>query len=166
MAEYIVRRSNNLQRVFEMDYLNRNANAVQAMAAVITVVLALAALIGVKLQIDATDRIQRAQSARDIYREYLAMAINKPEFANPDYCSIANSTQQPAYEHFVEYMLYTAEQTISVDDEWTTTFSKTFEDHSQYICTIGDLSVYPEPVAKLLSAFQQKHCKSVQACGA
>jgi hypothetical protein len=60
-----------------MEYLNRNSGAIQAVSALLTVVLAAGALVGVKWQIDAADQIQRAQSARDIYREYLNMAINK-----------------------------------------------------------------------------------------
>ncbi len=127
-----------------MNFLNRNAGAVQALAAILTVLLALAALIGVKLQIDAADKIQRAQSARDIYREYLNLAINKPEFTQPDYCKIIGTSQETSYEHFVEYMLYTAEQTISVDAEWAKTFAGTLKDHAQYICAIDDTESYAE----------------------
>jgi hypothetical protein len=147
-----------------MDFLNRNAGAVQAIAAIFTVLIALAALVGVKLQIDAADKIQRAQSARDIYREYLSMAINKPEYAQPDYCSIAATPQMAGYEHFVEYMLYTAEQTLSADAEWKETFTSTFKDHAQYICTIRDTGGYSDSVAGLLTEFQNGNCSAVQTC--
>jgi hypothetical protein len=147
-----------------MPFLNRNAGAVQAIASILTVILALAALIGVKWQIDAADRIQRAQSARDIYREYLSTAMNKPEFAKPDYCKIADTPQEVGYEHFVEYMLYTAEQTIAVDADWADTFSHTFKGHAQYICTLDNKSGYADSVANLIRTFQTENCKTVPAC--
>jgi uncharacterized protein (DUF736 family) len=147
-----------------MEFFNRNAGAMQAIAAMLTVLLALAALIGVKMQIDAADKIQRAQSARDIYREYLNLAINKPEFANPDYCKIAGTTQEAGYEHFVEYMLYTAEQTISVDANWADTFTQSFQNHKQYICSLDDPSAYAETVATLVATFRDANCKAVQPC--
>ena len=147
-----------------MQFLNRHAGAVQAIAAMLTVLLALCALIGVKWQIDAADRIQRAQSARDIYREYLSMAINKPELASPDYCKIINTPQQAAYENFVEYMLYTAEQTISVEADWANTFAPTLKDHAQYICAVEDATDYAESVARLITTFQAANCKTLQPC--
>lgn len=147
-----------------MEFLNRNAGAVQAFAAIITVVLALAALIGVKIQIDAADSIQRAQSARDIYREYLSLAINKPEFAKPDYCKLTGTPQESGYEHFVEYMLYTAEQTISVDPGWADSFMHDFNEHRQYICMINDDAGYSDAVFGLVKTFQEATCKTVQPC--
>lgn len=149
-----------------MDFFNRNAGAIQAFSALLTVIFAAAALIGVKLQIDATDRIQRAQSARDIYREYLSLAMNKPEFASPDYCKIVNTPQQAGYEYFVEYMLYTAEQTISADAEWVGTFSHSLQDHAQFICTLKDLSGYTDPVTSMISTFQKAECTALPPCGA
>ncbi len=147
-----------------MHFLNRNTAAIQALAAIFTVLIALAALVGVKWQIDAADRIQQAQSARDIYREYLSMAINKPEYAQPDYCKFATTPQEAGYEHFVEYMLYTAEQTLSVDPGWKETFTHTFKDHAQYICTVREADQYSAAVASLLLEFQSNNCSAVQAC--
>jgi hypothetical protein len=148
-----------------VDFLNRNAGAFQAIAAVLTVLLAVAALIGVKLQIDAADKLQRAQSARDIYREYLSLAINKPEFTNPNYCEIVNSPQQTGYEYFVEYIFYAAEQTIQTDVEWTDTFLHTLKDHGQYVCTLNDLTNYGGEVSALIKAFQTTQCKNLTPCG-
>ncbi len=147
-----------------MNALNRNSGAIQALAAVLTVLLAAGALLGVKLQVDAAERIQREQSARDIYREYLNLAISKPEFSSPDYCALAATPQAPAYEHFVEYVLYTAEQAISVDESWTATFAATLEDHSQYICQIAGTDAYSDQVAGLLNSFKRDKCAGVAKC--
>lgn len=47
-----------------MSWLKRNAEAVEALAANVTALVAIAALIGVKFRLDETDRVQREQSAR------------------------------------------------------------------------------------------------------
>jgi hypothetical protein len=127
-------------------------------------VFALAALVGVKWQIDSAERIQREQSARDIYREYLNLAINKPEFAQANYCSLASTPGASAYENFVEYLLYTAEQAISVDESWRPTFAATLADHAQYICQLDDVSGYSEPVAAMLENFKHEKCGAVVKC--
>lgn len=147
-----------------MNFLNRNAGGIQAFAALLTLLVALAALFGVKWQIESADKIQRAQSARDIYREYLNIAINKPEFAQPNYCVLAGTQQGAAYENFVEYLLYTAEQTISVDADWVETFSGELKEHAQYLCSVDGTEEYSSTVAKLITDFQLNSCKVVPAC--
>lgn len=147
-----------------MEFLNRNAGAIQAIGAILTVLLALAALIGVKVQIDATERIQMAQSARDIYREYLNQGISKPEFAKPDFCAISESPQLPAYENYVEYMLYTADQAIAADPSWQSTFEEAMGDHAQYLCSLDELEGYSDDVAELLKTFQARECAAAKPC--
>jgi len=52
-------------------------------------VVAVAALVGIKLQLDATDHLQRTQIARDAYRAHLALATTHPDFARPaDGCAL------------------------------------------------------------------------------
>lgn len=148
-----------------LNFFNRNAGAIQALSAALTVVLALVALLGVKFQIDASERIQRTQSARDIYREFLNLSISRPEFAKPNYCAISGTAQEPAYETYVEYLLYTADQTIAVDPTWETVFFSTLRDHTQYVCTLEDLSDYSEDVQNLINRFHTKHCADIQPCG-
>lgn len=145
-------------------FLNRNSGGIQALAGFLTVLLALAALLGVKFQIDAADRIQRAQSARDIYREYLNVAINKPEFAKPDYCALAPTQQGVAYEHFVEYMLYTAEQTIAADADWQVTFGEALKPHAKYICSLDDVDGYSASVNEMLRTFKIEECAAHLPC--
>ena len=64
-------------------WLDSRAKAIQALGVIVTMFAALAAVIGVKLQIDANARQQREQSAREIYREYLALSIARPPQLNP-----------------------------------------------------------------------------------
>ncbi len=99
-------------------WLGQNHQSIQAMAAIFAGVLALGTIVGVKWQIDAAARLQKEQSARDIYREYLNVSMSKPEFAQPDYCAITTSAQFGAYEAYISYMLYTTEQVFALGDGW------------------------------------------------
>ena len=145
-------------------FFNRNAGAVQAIAAILTVVLAAGALLGVKLQINAAEKSQKEQSARDIYREFLSLSISKPEFADPDYCTLSATAQAPAYENYVEYLLYTAEQTIAVDATWHDTFVATLKPHATYLCSLKDSNNYSENVQSLIGDFVKDNCAAVKQC--
>ena len=81
--------------------------AIQSLTSIMTVILALGALVGVKIQVDAAKKMQIEQSARDIYREYLALSINQPQYAKPNYCEIIDSPNEAIYENYVEYLIYT-----------------------------------------------------------
>ena len=147
-----------------MDYLNRHAPAIQALGAILTVLLAVAALVGVKMQIDAADRIQRAQSARDIYREFLNLSVGKPEFIAPDYCALVKTPQAPAYHVYVDYLLYTAEQTLASDPGWEETMMAALDDHRTYLCSLDEADGETGDVQALLARFQAEHCAAAKPC--
>lgn len=141
-------------------WLERNAKALQALGALVTMVAAVAALIGVKVQIDASARQQREQSARDIYREYLNLSIAKPELADPDYCAIKGTPNESAYEDYVDYLLYTSEQVLAALPDWQPTINERLLPHREYLCaTKGMIDDTPE-VEVLLDRFRAKYCKS------
>ena len=83
-------------------WIKANAAALEATGALLTAFVALAALIGVKLQIDAGERIQKAQAAREIYREYLNITIQNPKLSIAKYCTIDSAKDRAAYETYVE----------------------------------------------------------------
>jgi hypothetical protein len=149
-----------------VDWFDRHGNVVQGIAAMATALIALSALIGVKVQIDAAARTQQEQSARDIYREFLSLSISKPEFSEPDYCAIKGSPQEAAYKNYVDYVLYTSEQMLSVSPEWDGALSEHLAAHEQYLCGVPDWSSYPENVRKLITRVKSKACaKTVTSCG-
>lgn len=141
-----------------ISWLERHATALQAVTGIITMLVAIGALIGVKIQIDATERIQQAQSARDIYREFLNLSIGKPEFATPDLCKIKEGEQRGAYENYVQYMLYTSEQILAADDGWEPTLMSHLAPHRDLLCGdtewVGDT---PE-VKSLIERFRKDQC--------
>jgi hypothetical protein len=147
-------------------WLKRHAVAIQALAALVTMAVAVAALVGVKVQLDASARLAREQSARDIYREYLNLSIAKPEFAQPDYCGLVGTAQEPAYEAYVDYMLYTAEQAIEADAQWQPIFERNLANHRSYICAVEDWSDYRESIDSMVSRFRAHQCSAVPACPA
>lgn len=132
--------------------------------ATLTFAVALLALAGVKWQIDASERLQQEQSARDIYREFLSLSISRPELAEPEDVCAMQSAQRAAYESFVEYMLYTAEQAIRADASWQPVFAERLKGHEQYVCALTDLSTYEVEVRTLISAFKAVSCQQVKPC--
>ena len=147
-------------------WLEANAKAIQAFAGLVTMLVAIAALIGVKVQIDAGARQAREQSARDIYREFLNLSIGKPEFADPDFCAIKDGPNLGAYENYVEYMLYTGDQLLSVSPTWEATMAEHLAQHREYLCTQTDWSDDSPQIQTLMRRFQGEQCKGfVTACG-
>jgi hypothetical protein len=147
-------------------WFDRHGNAVQGISAMATALIALSALVGVKVQIDAAAKTQQEQSARDIYREFLSLSISKPEFSEPDYCAIKGGPQEAAYKTYVDYLLYTSEQMLSVSAEWEGALSDHLAAHEQYLCGVSDWSGYPENVEALVKRMKSKVCaKAVTDCG-
>lgn len=140
-------------------WLERNAKLIQLFTAVASALLALVALYGIKIQIDASSRLQAQQSARDIYREFLNLSIGKPEFSEPNTQALKASPQWPAYQNYVDYMLYTAEQVLNVTPDWEPVMEEHMAAHQDYLCTMTDLSGYAPQVAKMVGDFQKSECK-------
>lgn len=142
-----------------------HAKAIQAITGLVTLLIAVLALVGVKLQIDASARLQQEQSARDIYREYLSLSISRPEFADPDYCAIREGAQEAAYENYVEYLLYTGDQLLTVSAAWEPTLLDHLTPHREMLCRDNDWSDDSAQIKGLISKFKAQKCTGfVSAC--
>ena len=117
------------------------------------------ALVGVLYQVRASDQAQRAQSARDIYREFIALTINKPELAIFQWNANLSDKDRIAYEAYVEYLLYTSEQVIAVDAEWAGPMRGWLDDHAAFLCALNDLSAYTPDVQNLIGEIKNAECK-------
>ncbi len=146
-----------------ISWLDAHAKALQSASAILTCFVAVAALIGVKVQIDASARLQQEQSARDIYREFLALSMNQPKYAVPNYCAIVGTADEPGYEHYVQYMLYTSEQILAVRPDWEPTLDDHLEAHKELICAEKDWTGDTAQVQKLIKGFQAKHCAAFKS---
>ena len=101
-----------------LGWLGRNAEPLGAIGAIATAFAALSALIIIPVQIGEADRIQRDQTAREIYREFLNLTVQKPELAQADFCTMSDAKDIAAYGAYVEYALYTAEQMVASSPDW------------------------------------------------
>ena len=143
-------------------WVGRNAKMIQLLVSTASLLVAVFAIAGIKIQIDASTRLQAEQSARDIYREYLNLSINKPEFSEPDYCALKASPQWPAYQNYVDYFLYTSEQVLSVSPDWRPALDDHAAAHQDYLCIISETDSYAPLVAAMLQDFQDRSCKAVK----
>jgi hypothetical protein len=148
-----------------MNWLRKNAEVVEAVAACITALVALSALIGVKFQLDATEKLQLAQSARDTYRTHLALAVTHADFAAPlDGCAILSSDRVGGYAAFVDHLLYSAEQMLVVEDGWEGTFMDQLSSHVDYLCSVDGPKGETEKTAALLTQFRGLECPAKPRC--
>jgi hypothetical protein len=146
-------------------WLADNHHSIQACAAILAALLAIATVAGVKWQLDAAARLQKEQSARDIYREYLNISISKPEFSQPDYCEISKSKQFAAYESYVAYLLYAGEQVVVLGAGWPEVMGAEMERHSAYLCSTEYQPLdYDATIRWLVNGVQRKQCKAVKPC--
>lgn len=117
-----------------LGWLGRNAEPLGAIGAIATAFAALSALIIISVQIGEADRIQRDQTAREIYREFLNLTVQKPELAQADFCTMSDAKDIAAYGAYVEYALYTAEQMVASSPDWRAPMAGYLDDHLPYLC--------------------------------
>jgi uncharacterized protein YciU (UPF0263 family) len=145
------------------DWLIRNSEALQAVGAMATAFAAVTAVIVIPYQVSQADRIQRDQTAREIYREFLNLTVQKPELANADFCAMTDANQTTAYAAYVEYLLYTSEQMIDTSSDWRTPMASYLEDHMAYLCSQGIWDAQ-SPDIKDLVAQLALSCKAENQC--
>lgn len=154
-----------MRRLFA--WADRHHHAISSLSALGTLIFAIAAIGGTYWQIESSRQLQQQQSARDIYREYLNLSANKPEFSQPDYCALQASPQFAAYESYVAYLLYAGEQTVALGADWTNVIRGELERHTAYLCSANyEPDDYEESVADLVSALQRDSCAAITPCSA
>ena len=147
-----------------MGWFARNAATIEAAGTLVMAGVAVLALVGVKLQIDANDRIQREQSAREIYRDFLALTVAHPDLAHPDGCRGVTGPADPAYDGYLEYLLYTAEQTTRLDLSWDPMIGHWLGNHAGVLCAIDDWSGYTSEVEALIRQARIDICDPAPVC--
>lgn len=149
-----------------LKWLERHTEIIQSIGALITIVLAVIALLGVKWQIDGAAQIQREQSARDIYREFLSLSVANPDLVSPEYCAIMAGPRAASYTSYVDYMLYAAEQSLALDPGLAPMFTGYFADHEAALCALtdADLDLYEPAVADLIATARAPRCPQTPTC--
>lgn len=147
-------------------WLKRNADAVEAGSAALTAGVAVLALVGVVWQVRAASDIQAQQSARDAYRNHLALAVTVPELAEPvDACALMTGKQAPAYDAFVAHLLYAAEQMLDQSPDWETQFRHDLEPHLAYLCTNSAEILTDGALFGLVRRIVAEDCPATPPCG-
>lgn len=145
------------------NWLTRNAEPLQALGAIATAFAALTALVVIPYQVAQADRIQRDQTAREIYREFLNLTVQKPELATADYCALKDTNQTAAYSAYVDYLLYTSEQMIDTSPDWRAPMASYLRDHMAYLCS-EDVSNAQSPDIKDLLTELALTCDAESKC--
>ena len=144
------------------DWLTRNSDALGAVGAIATAFAALTALVVIPYQVAQADRIQRDQTAREIYREFLNLTVQKPELATARYCEISDDRLATAYSAYVEYLIYTAEQMIDTSEAWRRPMANYLEQHKSYLCS--DAMREGDPELAALAAEIGLNCTAKDQC--
>lgn len=142
-------------------WIKGNAEPLEAIGTLLTALVAVVALLGVKLQLDENDRLQREQAARETYREFLKLGIERPDLSNADWCLLPDDDSRTAYASYVEYALYTAEQVISADPDWKQPMNTALQAHANYLCHKDDWESYSDDIQDLASDLD---CRAARAC--
>ena len=148
-----------------MSWLKRNSESIEALAACVTALVAVAALIGVKVQLDENERIQRGTTAREAYLGHLTLATSKPEIAAPpDVCGLLQSDKSVSYVAFLDHLFYSAELMLEAEDGWAPVFVEHLQPHAALMCSefspLGDTPA----MSNMIRQFQASECEAVQAC--
>lgn len=149
-----------------LGWFHRHSGALQGLAAGVTALAAVAALVLVPWQIAANDRSARENAAREIYREFLNITIQRADLASRDACAPATPAEQAAYEGYVEYLLYTAEQVLALGvEDWAPTLTARLTPHARYLCGFeaADFEALTEPAAALVRQVAQG-CAALPPC--
>lgn len=129
------------------------------LAQIASAVVAIGALIGIYLQVQSNFKLSRENSAREIYRAYLQLAVQYPRLAYPeDAAALAamKREEKARYGWFVSYLLYTCEQILASfpdDPQWRRTCVEQIGYHGPYVCATvikDELDHYDAPIRMLI----------------
>ena len=132
-------------------------------AAIVTALLALLALLLAWHQLRVMRREGRLTLAKSIYREYLAMAIDNPMFSSASYPLASprmyafwdDADARERYEFYVAHLLFAAEEILALSKlpTWREAMQLHLQYHGLYLATEGArLDLYSEEVGALARA--------------
>jgi hypothetical protein len=117
-------------------FWQRFGNAAQIASALVSI----AALGAIYWQVQFNFKLSRENTAHEIYRAYLHMAVQYPRLAYPENAAAISAMpreDRARYGWFVSYLLYTCEQILGSfpsDPEWQRTCEEQVGYHASYVC--------------------------------
>jgi hypothetical protein len=116
-----------------MAWIWENADKLGALATVATATIAVIALIFAAKQIAAGKASQREATAKDIYRDYLKLAFEHPDFAYPGERDLKQDNE---YRWFVAFMLNSCDEITEClpgNELWRKTILEDLRLHTDYL---------------------------------
>jgi hypothetical protein len=106
-------------------------------AAVVTSCLALIAGVVAIAQLRANRRVQREASAYEIFRDYMKLAFDHPQYSRPDFQAISKDPRSlEQYSWYVGCLLWAADEVIqctTLTKAWTNTLLGHIALHSDFL---------------------------------
>jgi hypothetical protein len=146
-----------------LGWLEKRATVLQALSAIGALIAVVGGIVGIKVQLEASARLQKEQSARDIYREFLNLSITQPKLASPDFCAIVGTADEAAYDNYLNYLLYTSEQVLAALPEWDETMMSHLDRHKEAICGEGGWEGEAPEVRTLIGKFKTRQCSGFKS---
>ncbi|MDZ7906265.1 MAG: hypothetical protein U5N55_11210 [Cypionkella sp.] len=145
-------------------WLDDHSHALQGLGAGVTAAAALVALVIIPWQIRAAEQIQLRQAARDMYRGFVQLTLERPAIANADYCALKTADDVTAYESYMEFFLYTAEHNMLVaPDDWRAPLMATMTRHKSFFCAFTEWDWHEDVVQEMIFELR-KGCSLPAPC--
>ena len=126
-------------------------------SAIATALIAIFALVIAVWQIQASAKVEREASAREAFKDYLKIAIDKPELADAQQGAIdKNAKSRSSYNWFVTYFLYSAEQIFDSypnDPYWQAGLAEEICYHQTYLSSAEFQQSLPQQHGGKFAAF-------------
>lgn len=156
-----------------MSWLVNNIEIFTGIAEIVTAVVALSALFIAITQLRQNKANQRESTAKEIYKEYLKMAVEYPRHAYPTKEFIENirgKEEFDRYTWFVSYMLFACDEILTLSKErklWRKVVKEQLWFHISYLSSpdfyqTAELEGYGHEMNTLVIEMKQKHDKPIQ----
>lgn len=156
----------SLKRLFSrLSSIAKRHELVTAYAAIFAVIVGVCSVIVAQRQLAESMRLQQQTIAEESFREYLKLAIEKPEFAEGLPVCSTNDCKNPkdSYGWFVAYFLHAAEQIYLVypkKEGWRNALIEHICHHQKYLASDDVSTTSYDP------SFVEFASRSLQECGA
>jgi hypothetical protein len=138
-------------------------------AQIVSAIVALAALVGIYVQVHLARVNALRASARQVYLSYSQATLQHPQLARPNYAQLKSKpdpTDLVRYQIYVANMLTAYDEIFQIidDKEWAASFAYDIEDHLPYLCELNDPKYYASFYGKtqnLIAKQKAAHCANL-----
>jgi hypothetical protein len=140
-------------------------------AQMVSAFIAVAGIGALMLQLNAIRNNGREATAQQIYLNYVRVALDNPQFAQPDYDRIKAGDEQDKtrYRWFVSLMMFACDEVLeNIDsDEWRRSCGYDLSMHVRFLCENADarfLSQFSPRMRQLVAVAVDEARASIPEC--